>query len=54
MKVVKSLLPKIINQAEIFNATLDMYNDALSLAINFSEHFLDFFTIEMGESEMKN
>ncbi|WP_050182038.1 transposase [Domibacillus robiginosus] len=33
MKVVKSLLHKITNQTEIFNATLDVYNDALSFII---------------------
>ncbi|MEM1503741.1 transposase [Domibacillus sp. 8LH] len=33
MKVAKSLLHKITNQTEIFNATLDMYNDALSFII---------------------
>ncbi|WNS78852.1 hypothetical protein RRU94_02585 [Domibacillus sp. DTU_2020_1001157_1_SI_ALB_TIR_016] len=33
MKVAKSLLHKIINQTEIFNATLDIYNDALAYVI---------------------
>ncbi|MCM3790376.1 hypothetical protein M3221_18535 [Domibacillus indicus] len=33
MKVVKSLLHKITNQTEIFNSTLDIYNDALSFII---------------------
>ncbi|MEM1506300.1 hypothetical protein RG959_23250 [Domibacillus sp. 8LH] len=33
MKVAKSLLHKITNQTEIFNSTLDTYNDALSFII---------------------
>ncbi|MCM3791625.1 transposase, partial [Domibacillus indicus] len=33
MKVAKSLLHKITNQTEIFNATLDIYNDVLSFII---------------------
>ncbi|WNS77756.1 transposase [Domibacillus sp. DTU_2020_1001157_1_SI_ALB_TIR_016] len=33
MKVAKSLLHKITNQTEIFNATLDIYNDALAYVI---------------------
>ncbi|WP_050183906.1 RNA-guided endonuclease TnpB family protein [Domibacillus robiginosus] len=33
MKVAKSLLHKIINQTEIFHATLDIYNDALAYVI---------------------
>ncbi|WP_050179717.1 RNA-guided endonuclease TnpB family protein [Domibacillus robiginosus] len=33
MKVAKSLQHKIINQTDIFNATLDIYNDALAYVI---------------------
>jgi putative transposase len=41
MKVAKSLLHKITNQTEIFNATLDIYNDALAYVIEIIDKEFD-------------
>ncbi|MCM3789377.1 transposase, partial [Domibacillus indicus] len=41
MKVAKSLLHKITNQTEIFNATLDIYNHALAYVIEIIDKEFD-------------
>jgi len=49
MKVTKTLRHKITNQSRIFDATLDVYNDALSFIINVIEqeiHHFDGITVK--------